>query len=87
MSGISEIMHCGILINIPYLYFALTAAPRVTSGLSGLRVLKTTQSAFVDFHRCDYTTLPNAQDRILSTVVKANWSYDNVYGLNFDAAW
>lgn len=34
------------------------------SGLSGLRVLKTTQSAFVDFVQDEYTTLTDAAERI-----------------------
>lgn len=36
----------------------------VKSGLSGLTVLKTTQSAFVDFVQDEYTTLSDAAERI-----------------------
>lgn len=40
----------------------------VKSGLSGLRVLKTTQSAFVDFVQDEYTTLADAAERIFRLV-------------------
>ncbi len=51
------------------------AGERIESGLDGLLVLKTTQSAFVDFVRDRYTTLPDAADRIFATVVSAVWNY------------
>lgn len=41
-----------------------TEAVVVKSGLSGLRILKTTQSAFVDFVQDEYTTLADAAERI-----------------------
>ncbi|KAI9598729.1 urate oxidase [Syncephalis fuscata] len=47
----------------------------LTSGITGLLVLKTTGSAFTNFLRDQFTTLPEAEDRILSTVVDANWVY------------
>lgn len=59
----------------------------VKSGLSGLRVLKTTQSAFVDFVQDEYTTLSDAAERIFSTVVEAEWTYDSMRTANFDNAW
>ncbi|XP_022820982.1 uricase [Spodoptera litura] len=62
-------------------------AVTVKSGLSGLRVLKTTQSAFVDFVQDEYTTLTDAAERIFSTVVEAEWIYDNMRTADFDNAW
>ncbi|XP_059059294.1 uricase [Achroia grisella] len=59
----------------------------VKSGLSGLRVLKTTQSAFVDFVQDEYTTLSDAAERIFSTVVEAEWIYDSMRTADFDNAW
>ncbi|KAI9228387.1 MAG: hypothetical protein DHS80DRAFT_30872 [Piptocephalis tieghemiana] len=47
----------------------------VTGGLEGLLVLKTTGSAFTGFVRDQYTTLPETDDRIFSTIVSAQWSY------------
>lgn len=49
----------------------------VKSGVRDLMVMKTTQSGFVDFHKCKYTSLPSATDRILGTSIKAEWDYDN----------
>jgi len=43
------------------------------SGLVGLRVLKTTRSAFRGFLRDQYTTLPETTDRILATTIEASW--------------
>ncbi len=47
----------------------------VESGVDDLIVLKTTRSGFVGFIRDEYTTLPEATDRILSTAIKATWRY------------
>jgi urate oxidase len=47
----------------------------VTSGLTNLVALKTTDSAFDRFPRDQYTTLPETRDRILATSVTAAWTY------------
>jgi urate oxidase len=47
----------------------------ITSGLRGLVVLKTTDSAFSGFPRDQYTTLPETRDRILATSITAAWRY------------
>jgi urate oxidase len=47
----------------------------VTSGLRGLVVLKTADSAFSGFPRDEYTTLPDTPDRILATSITAAWQY------------
>jgi urate oxidase len=47
----------------------------VASGLRGLVVLKTTDSAFSGFPRDQYTTLPETHDRILATSITASWVY------------
>lgn len=46
-------------------------------GFKGLDVLKTTQSGFVNFHKCKLTTLPSDTDRFVGTSVDAEWSYDS----------
>ena len=51
--------------------------PKVTAGLGGLQVLKTTQSAFVNFVSDEYRSLPDMKDRIFSTVVDAKWTYNS----------
>lgn len=47
----------------------------VESGISGVSVLKTSKSAFVDFFRDEYTTLPDVPDRLVGSVVTATWNY------------
>ncbi|HEX4590455.1 MAG TPA: urate oxidase [Gemmataceae bacterium] len=47
----------------------------VTAGIADLMLLKTTDSAFRDFHRDQYRTLPDADDRIFATNLTAEWTY------------
>ena len=47
----------------------------VEAGVKNYVVLKTTGSAFENFLRDEYTTLPDAKDRILSTSLDARWRY------------
>lgn len=61
----------------------------VEAGIEDLTVLKTTKSAFVGFERDRYTTLRDADDRIMATKVTATWGYEPAAveaGLDFDAA-
>lgn len=48
---------------------------QVTSGFKSLEILKTTQSGFVDFHKCPYTSLPEVTDRLVGTSADAEWTY------------
>jgi urate oxidase len=52
-----------------------SAGAVVTSGLRDLVVLKSTGSEFKGFLRDEYTTLADADDRILATALRADWSY------------
>ena len=47
----------------------------VVSGLKDLVVLKSTGSEFKGFLRDEYTTLPDADDRILATALRATWRH------------
>ena len=47
----------------------------VRSGIAGLTVLKTTDSAFSGFLRDEFTVLAETEDRILATEVTADWTY------------
>jgi len=58
---------------------------QVSGGVSGLRILKTTMSSHNDFLKDIYTTLSDADDRMLSTVVKASWKLFNT-GIVYDGA-
>jgi urate oxidase len=60
--------------------------PRVDAGIDDLLVLKTTGSGFEGFLRERYTTLPEAADRILATVVAARWTYRSA-DVDYNAAW
>ncbi|XP_052185562.1 uricase-2 isoform X1 [Diospyros lotus] len=48
---------------------------RVTSGVEGLALLKTTKSGFEGFVRDRYTILPETRERVLATEVTASWRY------------
>jgi urate oxidase len=49
-----------------------------TGGVEDLLVLRSSDSAFVGFDRDRFTTLPDADDRIVATVVTARWEYGAV---------
>ncbi|MGB0101501.1 MAG: urate oxidase [Nocardioides sp.] len=62
-------------------------AVRVVSGLTGLTVLKSTGSEFTGFLTDEYTTLPEADDRILATSLTARWRYADRAGVDWNAAY
>jgi urate oxidase len=45
------------------------------AGIDGLVVLKTTDSAFENFPKDEFTTLKEDRDRILATAIRAAWLY------------
>ncbi len=51
-------------------------AAYVIAGVQDLVVLKSTGSEFKGFLKDEYTTLPEADDRILATSLVARWRYD-----------
>jgi len=55
------------------------------SGIRGLLVLNSTNSAFVNFDHTEFTTLQDATDRILSTVIETSWKFGAEAG-DFSAA-
>ncbi len=59
---------------------------RIKAGIDDLLVLKTTESGWEGFLREQYTTLPETHDRILSTIVTANWTY-GATDVNFGETW
>jgi urate oxidase len=63
----------------------------VQAGFDDLTVMKTTKSAFSGFARDRYTTLPEADDRLMATRISASWGYRSAVldggGFDFDAAW
>lgn len=45
------------------------------SGIQGLQILKTSKSAFTGYLKDELTTLAETEDRLLGTVMNANWTY------------
>ena len=58
----------------------------VIAGLADLTVLKSTRSEFRGFLTDEYTTLPEATDRVLATSLVAQWRYEGT-GLDYDATY
>lgn len=58
----------------------------ISSGINDLLVLKTAQSGFSGFPRDAYTTLPETNDRILATSIKADWRYSRP-AADYGAIW
>jgi urate oxidase len=46
-----------------------------SSGLNGFVIMKTTESGFAGYPKCDLTTLPETSDRILATSLNAEWEF------------
>lgn len=59
----------------------------VAAGLTGLPLLKTTDSAFRGFPRDEFTTLPEVDDRIFATLLEAEWNYVPVAEGQFNVDW
>lgn len=55
----------------------------IRSGVTGLRLLKTTGSAFSGFLVDDHTVLAETDDRIMATTVEATWGYRDA-DIDFD---
>jgi len=59
----------------------------VASGLTDLVVLKSTGSEFRGFLVDDYTTLPEADDRILATSLTASWRWSGAGGVDWNVSY
>lgn len=59
----------------------------VSAGLKDLVVLKSTGSEFKDFLHDEYTTLPDADDRILATALRAEWTYGRADDIDWNATY
>lgn len=60
---------------------------RVVSGLRDLVLLKSTGSEFKGFRKDRYTTLDEADDRILATSLTARWRYDTTSGVDWNKSY
>jgi urate oxidase len=54
---------------------ARSGAVKIASGIDGLVILKTTNSAFTGYIKDKLTTLPESTDRIFATRATATWEY------------
>ena len=59
---------------------------KVEAGIGDVHILKTTNSGWEGFLREQFTTLPETNDRILSTVVTSKWEY-NTTEVDFNETW
>ncbi len=68
-----------------------SGAVEIVAGIDDLTVMKTTKSGFTGFDRDRYTTLPEFEDRLMATRVRATWGYRREAGtdpgFDFDGAW
>ena len=46
-----------------------------SAGIRGVAMMKTAESAFAGFRKCEFTTLAEATDRILAASLDAEWEY------------
>ena len=47
----------------------------MSSGITGLQIMKTADSAFAGYLKDNLTTLPETRDRLFGTVLEAHWEY------------
>ncbi|MEM0896405.1 MAG: factor-independent urate hydroxylase [Verrucomicrobiota bacterium] len=52
--------------------------PEISSGMRDHLIMNTTESGFIGYNQCDFTTLPPTTDRILATRLSAEWSLQDV---------
>lgn len=52
----------------------------VESGIEDLLILKSTESGFEGYPRCEFTTLPETRDRIFATALTAVWKWTHEPG-------
>lgn len=62
------------------------AGVRLAAGIEDLLVLKTTGSGWAGYLHERYTTLPETDDRVMSTVVTATWEYGDA-DADLSGAW
>lgn len=61
-------------------------AQTIESGISGLTILKSSNSSFEGYPKDAFTTLKETSDRIFATSLRATWRYSTT-ALDFDQTW
>jgi urate oxidase len=81
----------GDLTRLVHVVVDRAGGVEVEAGVGDLTVMKTTKSAFSGFDRDRYTILPDVDDRLMATKLRATWGYRGdvaaADGFDFDAAW
>ncbi|KAM7352209.1 urate oxidase [Cochliomyia hominivorax] len=77
----TEVRYCDVVLR------RTEPKQTVISGIRGLRVLKTTQSSFVNFVNDEFRSLPDQYDRIFSTIVDCSWEYSHTKNVKFCQDW
>jgi urate oxidase len=71
---------------VPWVKAVVTAKDeQLTSGVTDWLILKSTESGFSDYPRCEFTTLPETSDRIFASSVTAGWRWTK-HPASFSAA-
>ncbi|HEY0339942.1 MAG TPA: urate oxidase, partial [Steroidobacteraceae bacterium] len=66
----------GTGLGKPFTHAVMTRTEtEISSGVRNVLLLKSTASAFKGFPRDEFTTLPETDDRILSTSMDATWTF------------
>ena len=55
--------------------FVRGKVPRLSSGIRGHLIMKSTQSGFTGYNVCELTTLPPTTDRVFATRLTAEWEF------------
>ena len=71
----SAFLQRGPEVHTTEINLAPNSPPKIVSGVSGLVILKTADSAFAGFQRDELTTLPETHDRLLGTEATITWTY------------
>lgn len=62
----------------PFVRVTATAhGHEIESGIADLLILKSTESGFEGYPRCEFTTLPETCDRIFATSLAATWKWSS----------
>ena len=84
-------IRAGDLTRLAHVTVGEAGAVEVEAGVGDLTVMKTTKSAFTGFDRDRYTTLPEVEDRLMATKLRATWGYRPELAaagsFEFDATW
>lgn len=66
-------------------FTATRTAETFVAGIHNLQILKSSDSAFAGYMKDEFTTLPETNDRLLGTILEAEWHYENAT-VDFDVA-